>query len=84
MDLTLSGVGTNFSGHEQAGFLVDGRRATGDFAITTDSVVDPATFITMTDTEAYTVQSITEDVWHFDMGVQGGQLSVARDSLLVA
>jgi len=38
----------------------------------------------VSDTEAYTVQSITEDVWHFDMGVQGGQLSVARDSLLIA
>lgn len=85
-DLTLSGVGVNFTGHEQAGFLADGRKATGDFVITMESQLDPSnpTTQTVSDTAAYTVQSVSEDVWHFDSGVQGGQMSVAGDSVFIA
>jgi len=78
----LNNVGADFLGHQQSGFVTDGRVVTGDFAILS-ATGSPLTWANCTSDAVFTAQQIVQDSWHFDSPVAGGSVSIARDSALI-
>ena len=60
----LTGIGSNFSAHDQGGFSTNGRMATGSLAVCSDNA-SPCTPVAATES-VYTVTEIVEDAWNFD------------------
>jgi hypothetical protein len=81
---TLTGVGSDFTKHEQAGFQSNGRMVSGTFEVLQS--IDPSTttqtYVSFTD-DVYTVKDVTEDAWNWGLIAEGGGLSVSMDSKLV-
>ena len=75
-DQTLFGIGNDFVGNKQGGWTTNGRIVSGTVATT-----DTAAGTTSMTQNVYTVRSITESAWNYNVqNMEAGSLSLAAGS----